>query len=148
MVDFQISGIQLRHPDNWKPAVQNTNVTIAPAGGVVQGNLAYGMIIDVFKPQNARDLDQSTTQFLEDLRKGNPSMKVIRSGVRTRVDNQNAQLTEITNDSPVGGQESDTVITVLRSNGDLQYFVEVAPTKDMSQYQSAFRTIMDSVRLR
>ena len=148
MTDFQISGIQLRHPDNWKPAVQNTNVTLAPAGGVVQGNLAYGMIIDVFKPQNARDLDQSTTQFLEDLRKGNPAMKVVRTGTRTRVDNQNAQLTEITNDSPVGGQETDIIVTVLRSNGDLLYFVEVAPTKDLSQYQSAFRAIMDSVRLR
>jgi predicted Zn-dependent protease len=148
MTDFQISGIQLQHPDNWKPAVQNTNVTLAPAGGVVQGNLAYGMIIDVFKPQNARDLDQSTTQFLEDLRKGNPAMNVVRSRIRTRVDNQNAQLTEITNDSPVGGKETDTVITVLRSNGDLQYFVEVAPTKDLNQYQPAFRAIMDSVRLR
>jgi Zn-dependent protease with chaperone function len=148
MTDLQVSGIQLRHPDNWKPVVQGTNVTLAPAGGVVQGNLAYGMIVDVFRPQNARNLDQATAEFLESLRKGNPSMKVVRTGVRTRVDGQNAQLTEVTNDSPIGGQETDTIVTVMRSNDDLLHFVLVAPAKDLGQYQPAFRAIMDSVRLR
>ena len=149
MTDLQISGIQLRHPDNWNPSVQGTNVTLAPNGGIVgQGNLAYGMIIDIFKPQNARSLDQATTQFLENLRKGNPALKIVRSRVRGRLDGQPAQLTEVTNESPLGGQETDVILTVLQSNGDLRYFVEVAPSKDFAQYQSAFQAIMNSVRLR
>jgi beta-barrel assembly-enhancing protease len=148
MIDFQVSGLQLRHPDNWKPAVQGTNVTIAPAGGVVgQGDLAYGLLIDVFKPQNANNLDQATQQFLQSLQKGNPNMRFVRSRVQSRVDGQTAQLAEATNDSPVGGQETDVITTVWR-NGQLQYFVQVAPTKDLPKYQTAFRTIMDSVRLR
>ena len=123
-------------------------MTLAPAGGVVQGNLAYGMIVDVFKPQNARGLVPATTQFLEDLRKGNPAMKVVRSRVRARVDGQPAQLTEVANESPLGGEETDRIIMVLRTNGDLQYFIQVTPAKDWPQYQAAFRAIMDSVRLR
>jgi hypothetical protein len=149
MVSFQVSGLQLRHPENWKPAVQGTNVTLAPNGGIVgQGDLAYGLIIDVFAPQNARSLDQATTQFVEYLRKSNPSIKIVRSRVQTRIDGQPAQLTELTNESPLGGQETDTIITLMKSSGELQYFVQVAPTKDLPQYQGAFRAIMDSVRQR
>jgi predicted Zn-dependent protease len=148
-VALQIPSIQLRHPDNWKPSVQGNEITLAPDGGTAgQGNLAYGMIIAVFTPQNARTLDQATSQFLEGLRKGNPSMKVVRQRVQTRVDGQPAQLTEATNESPLGGQETDTIVTVLRSNGDLQYFVQVVPTNQLSKYQAAFRAVMDSVRLR
>jgi beta-barrel assembly-enhancing protease len=148
MISVSAAGIQLQHPDNWQPSVQGTNITIAPEGGVVQGGLAYGMIADVFKPQNARNLDQATTQFLQDLQKSNPAMKVVRSKVRAQVDGQTAQLTEVTNDSPAGGQENDRIITVLRQNGDLQYFVQVATVKEWNQYQSTFQAIINSVRFR
>ncbi len=113
-----------------------------------QGNLAYGMIIDVFKPQNAGNLDQATTQFIDNLLKGNPSAKIVRSRVTAQVGGKPAQLNELSNVSPVGGQESDIVITVLQPDGTLMYFIEVAPTKVMPQYQTAFRSILDSVRFK
>jgi beta-barrel assembly-enhancing protease len=146
--DLQAGNVKLRHPDNWNPAVQGTNITLAPEGGVVgPGNLAYGMLIDVFKPQGASNLDSATSQFVQGLQKSNPAMKVVRSRVSTRVDGQTAQLTELTNDSPLGGQETDVIITVMKSGGELQYFVEVAPSKDFSRYQSAFQAVMNSVDL-
>jgi hypothetical protein len=125
------------------------NVTIAPAGGVVgKGDLAYGMIIDVFQPQSARNLDDANTQFIQGLRRDNPSMKVVRSAVRSRVDGQQSLTTELSNDSPVGGQETDVVVTTLRPNGDLLYFVQVAPAKEFAQYRTVFSNVMASVRLR
>jgi hypothetical protein len=149
VTDLRIGNIQLQHPINWKPVVNGTNITLAPAGGMNEkGDLAYGMIIDVFTPQNARNLDQATDQFLATLQKGNPAMKVVRSRIQTRVDSWPAQLTEFSNDSPVGGKETDMVISLLRSNTELQYFVLVAPSKDMPQYDRTFQSIMNSVRLR
>jgi beta-barrel assembly-enhancing protease len=149
VTEFQVADIQLRHPDNWKPTVQGTNITLAPSGGVLgKGDLAYGMIIDVFKPQSAGNLDQATAQFIENLRKGNPAVKIVRSRVTGQLGGRPAQLTELSNQSPTGGQESDVVITVLQPDGTLRYFVEVAPTKEMPQYQAAFRAILDSVRFR
>jgi len=149
LTDLRIGSIQLQHPSNWKPAVNGTNITLAPAGGASEkGDLAYGMILDVFMPQNARTLDQATDQFLSNLQKGNPAMKVVRSRIQTRVDGWPAQLTEISNDSPAGGKETDTVITLLRSNAELQYFILVAPSKDVPQYNPTFQNIMNSVRLR
>jgi peptidase M48-like protein len=147
--NFEIGTIQLQHPDNWKAAVNGAHVVLGPPGGAdAQGNLGYGMIIDVFRPQGARNLDEATTQFIDNLRQGNPNMKIVRSRVQTRVDGRQAQLTEVTNDSPFGGTETNVIIALLRSSSELQYFVQVAPTKSMPQYQQAFQGIMNSVRLK
>src|SRR5262245_45681056 len=149
MTNFQIGSIQLQHPDNWKSAVNGTHIVLAPTGGADErGNIGYGMIIDVFKPQSVRNLDDATAQFIESLRQGNPDMKVVRSRVQSRVDGRQAQLTEVSNASPFGGTETDIVVSVLRSSTELQYFVQVAPTKSVPQYQQAFQTIMNSVRIK
>ena len=149
IISFQNASLQLQHPDNWKAAGNGTSVAIAPAGASNdRGALGYGILIDVFKPQNARSLDEATTQLVESLRQGNPNMKVTRSRVQARVDSRTAQLTELANDSPFGGAETDVVVTVLRSSSELQYFVQVAPTKDMPKYQPTFQNIMNSVRLK
>jgi predicted Zn-dependent protease len=149
MISFQNTQLQLQHPDNWKPATSGTSVALAPAGGANdRGDLGYGMIIDVFKPTNARSLDEATTQFIDSLRQSNPNMKITRSRVPARVDGRTAQLTEITNDSPFGGTETDIVVTLFRTTTELQYFVQVAPSKDMARYRQAFQNIMNSVRLK
>jgi len=149
MTNFAMAGIELQHPDNWKAVINGTHIVLGPPGGAdAGGNLGYGMIIDVFKPQAARSLDDATSQFLENLRQGNPDIKIVRSRVQTRVDGRQAQLTEVSNVSPFGGTETDIIITLLRSTTELLYFVQVAPTRSMRQYQQAFQSIMNSVRLR
>lgn len=148
VVAFSGTGIQLRHPENWKASVQGTHATIAPENGVINGNLAYGMLLDTFQPQAARDLDQATTQLLNELKRGNPSLQTSRSRVQTRIDRRPALLAELSSDSPAGGQETDYVITTLRSSNELNYFVLVAPSKDFAQYRNAFNAVLDSIRLR
>jgi len=148
LTGFQAANVQLQYPDNWKTAINGTNIVLGPVGGADQnGNLGYGMIIDVFKPQNVGSLDEATNQFVEMLRKNNPNMKVVRSRAQTRVDGRPAQVTELTNDSPFGGTETNVVVTLFRSTTEMQYFVWVAPTQAMAQYQSTFQNIMNSVRM-
>jgi hypothetical protein len=149
MVSYQNATVQLQHPDNWKATGSGVSVANAPPGAANErGDLGYGMIVDVFKPQNVKSLDEATTQFLESLRQSNPNMKITRSRVSTRVDGRTAQLTELTNDSPFDGAETDIVVTVFRNTSELQYFVQVVPTKDLSRYQPTFQKIMTSVRLK
>jgi hypothetical protein len=147
-VDLSAAGIRLRHPDNWKPTVQGNHATLAPDNGVINGNLAYGVIIDTFQPQSARNLSEATTQLLDQLKKDNPAIQTVRSRVQTRVDGQSALLAELSNDSPVGGKETDFVVTILRSNTDLLYFIMVVPSKELDQYRTPFNQVLDSVRLR
>src|SRR5215510_1074825 len=147
-LEFNANGVRLRHPDNWKSSVQGTHATIAPDGGLIGGNLAYGMIADVFQPQGAGGLEQATTQLLNQLKQGNAGMQTTRSPVETKVDGRPALLAELANDSPAGGKETDFVITVLRSSNELLYFVMVAPAKDVPQYRNAFNQVIDSIRLK
>jgi len=147
-LEFNANGVRLRHPDNWKSSVQGTHATIAPDGGLIGGNLAYGMIADVFQPQGAGGLEQATTQLLNQLKQGNAGMQTTRSPVQTKVDGRPALLAELANDSPAGGKETDFVITVLRSSNELLYFVMVAPAKDVPQYRNAFNQVIDSIRLK
>ena len=147
-VEFNATAIRLKHPDNWKVSAQGTHATIAPEGGVVNGNLAYGMIVDVFQPQAAGDLNKATAQLLNELKQGNPTMQNVRSNVQTRVAGKAALLNELSNDSPAGGKETDHVITLLRSNNELVYFVMVVPSKDYAQYRNAFNQVLASARLK
>src|SRR5215813_6715631 len=83
-IEFNSNGVRLRHPDNWKSSVQGTHATIAPDAGIINGNLAYGMIVDVFQHQGAADLDQATAQPLNQLTPGNAGMQPPRSRVQTK----------------------------------------------------------------
>ena len=148
VVEFNAAGVRLRHPDNWKGSTQGNHATIAPENGVINGNLAYGIIIDSFQPQSARNLEQATTQLLNELKRGNPSMQTVRTGTQTRVDGRSALLAELRSDSPMGGQETDYVVTVQRSSNEVLYFVMVVPSKDLAQYRNTFNAVLDSVRLR
>lgn len=146
-VELNVGGVRFRHPDNWKSMVQGTHAQVAPDGGVVDGNVAYGMILDSFEPQNARNLDDATTQLLNELKRGNAAMQT-RSRIQTNVDGKPALLVELLNDSPMGGQESDFLVTVMRTNNELLYFIFVVPSKDVGAYRNAFNQILDSAKLR
>ena len=92
-VELNAAAYRLRHPDNWKSSVQDSHATIAPDGGIINGSVAYGMIIDVFQPQNGQSLEQATDQLLNGLKKDNPGMQS-RSRLQTRVDGKAALLSE------------------------------------------------------
>jgi predicted Zn-dependent protease len=147
-VELNMNSVRLRHPENWRASVEGTHASVAPDGGVISGNLAYGMLVDVFQPRGARNLDQATTELLNELKQGNPAMQTVRSRVQTRLSGRPALLAELLNDSPAGGQETDIVVTTLRSNSEVLYFVMVVPTKDLAQYRNAFNQILESVRIR
>ena len=54
--------------------------------------------------------------------------------------------TYLSNDSPVGGQETDWLITVMQPQGLLS-FLCVAPQNAYNDYDKTFSAILDTVRL-
>ena len=128
-------------------------MTLAPDGGIINnGALAYGMMIATFEPHYDRQgqisLEEATDQLVDELRRSNPNMRVMRSHERTRVGRERGLSTELSNDSPAGGRETDWIVTVLRPDGMLYYFVGVAPNREFSSYNRAFEDIIDSVRIK
>src|SRR5262249_61341256 len=65
---FSGNGLEFRYPDNWRQYGEGSAMTIAPDGGIVNGSLAYGMMIAEFEPdyhgQGRISLDAATGQLL------------------------------------------------------------------------------------
>jgi Zn-dependent protease with chaperone function len=152
LADLRLRDMTLSYPDNWRNYGEGSAVTLAPDGGIISGSLAYGMMVAEFEPDDDRyqraTLENATDQLLDDLRRTNPKMRIVRQHERIRVGGQPALSTELSNDSPGGGRESNWLVTVLQPNGILEYFVGVAPQDEYRNYQYAFEDIIDSVRFR
>jgi len=75
-------------------------------------------------------------------------MRITRSHQGIRVGGRQGYLTEASNQSPSGGREMDWIITTLDPDGQVYYFVGVAPQNAFNTYSNAFEDIIDSVRFR
>lgn len=165
MVLYRWRDLEFRYPENWRVNEEGEALSVTPDGGIVSGALAYGMRIATFEPRNTSffgekgltvptdrssrtSLSRGTDQLIDELRQSNPNMDVVRSDERRRVDGETAMTIELTNDSPTGGREVNWLVTVLRPNGLLYYFVGVAPQREFSRYSSTFEQIVSSVRFR
>jgi len=75
-------------------------------------------------------------------------MRIVRSHERTRVGGQPGLITEASNQSPAGGRETDWIVTSMRPDGMMYYFVGVAQQNEFSAYSRAFENVVDSVKFR
>jgi hypothetical protein len=127
-------------------------MTIAPDGGIINGALTYGMMMSVFEPdyhgQGRISLEEARDQLLSDLQRSNPGMRIMRSHTPYRVGGLSGYLTEASNQSPAGGRETDWVFTTLSPDGQLYYFVGVAPQNEFNRYSNAFEDVVESVKFK
>jgi hypothetical protein len=91
-------------------------------------------------------LANATEQLILSLRKANPNLRVTQRSAPVRLNGQPGLSTYLSNDSPVGGQETDWLITVMQPQGLLS-FLCVAPQNAYSDYDKTFSAILDTVRL-
>jgi Zn-dependent protease with chaperone function len=160
---YRAGNIEFQYPDNWQVSGQGDSISIAPYNGFVNGSMAYGMTIATFDPQTNRyygrnsfvspgtrvdtsNLSSATNQLLDELRQSNPNLMVVGNSQRRNVDGSQAMVLELRNESPLGGAETDWLVTVLRPNGLLRYFVGVAPQNEFNRYRTTFEDIVNSAR--
>jgi hypothetical protein len=74
-------------------------------------------------------------------------MRVIRHGEAIRVDGAPALSTYLSNNSPVGGRETDWLVTVEYPEG-LLFLVFTAPEPDFQSYEGPFHEMLRSVRIK
>jgi predicted Zn-dependent protease len=153
LVRYNGRDVEFAYPENWRVYGQGSALTIAPDAGIVDNQLAWGMIASTFEPEldwNDRgvSLQQATDQLIENLRQANPNLRMRRSRERIRIDGQPALSMEMTNTSPTGGREVDWLVTVLHPDGTLYYFVGVAPQNEYQRYVRAFEDVLENVRFR
>jgi hypothetical protein len=155
LADYKGAAFTMSYPDNWGVSESDRGAAFAPKNGIVQGSdgqgaLAYGIIVNTRAEQlDANDsnaLANATLRLIEDLRKTNPNLKVVQRASSVRLNGQPGLSTYLSNDSPVGGQETDWLITVAQPKG-LMSFLCVSPQEKYSDYDKTFSAILDTVRL-
>jgi beta-barrel assembly-enhancing protease len=150
--EYDGSSFKLKYPDNWSETDRDDGASFAPVGGVLQtqGAVAYGLIVSVMPSQASSNdsaaLANATEQLILSLRKANPNLRVTQRSAPVRLNGQPGLSTYLSNDSPVGGQETDWLITVMQPQGLLS-FLCVAPQNAYNDYDKTFSAILDTVRL-
>ena len=90
---------------------------------------------DVFRvlgiaPAKSRDLHQATKSFLEAVAPGNPDLRIAGDPSSVKMSGRAALGTPLTNKSVLGGTEQISLYTTLLADGDLFYYLCVAPEKE------------------
>ena len=149
--DFTIS-----YPENWQVyGDQNSAVTIAPQGGVIQNAVAYGFMINTYQPEDANaSLDQATHELLASLRQANPDVRQIGQDENIRVNGVAGKSVDLIGTSPSRdqngrpNQERDWLVAVKRPDGALLYVVAIAPDKDFEALRPTFEQMLRSMQMR
>jgi hypothetical protein len=155
---------EIRYPDNWIIDETSSSLILAPDGGIISGDLAYGMMINTFQPETRSQvfgrndfslpgqstlsdttISDATDQLIAELRRSNPNIRAGRKTLK-RVDGFEAVDVELTNTSPLGGAEVDHLTAVLHSNGLLYYFLGVTRQSDNNVYSPVFDRMFASIR--
>jgi Peptidase family M48 len=155
---YDHNAYRVSYPDNWEVfGDTNSAVTIAPRAGISQNTVAYGAIINGFQPESGRStssVDDATHQLLEDLRQGNPNLRVIGRDEAIRVNGKPGRSVEMTGPSPLQDQdgramrEHDWLVTVQRSDGSILYLVFISPEQDFRELLPTFQNMVRSFQVR
>jgi len=151
---FEHNAYRIKYPDNWTAnGKADSNVTFAPNGGIVNNGVAYGVIVDGFKPQSS-DLDSATRELVQNLQQGNPGMKQVGNSEEITVNGVHARSVDLVTSSPIkdsNGQplkEKDWLVALPLKNGDVLYSVFISTDRDYAKLQPGFENMLRSLKLK
>ena len=86
--------------------------------------------------------------LIDQIRRSKPNLSIVGGRQTIQVDGERALSTRMSSDSPLGGRETDWLVTIPDPEG-LIYIMFNAPDWDFQKHESFnFRPMLDSVRLR
>ena len=149
--DFSAGKVfQASAPDNWTPLPEKTSVKVVPQNGYGELNgqsvFTHGVEFGIAKA-SSRDLTEATRAFLQAVAQSNPDLKLAGQQQNVLMSGRSALAVPLTNSSPLGGQESIVLATTFLVDGNLFYFLSVAPERDAQSLQPTFRRIFQSIKL-
>lgn len=149
---FQGSGFSMLVPSNWQSSGNQNSAMLAPQGGIAPtpdgkgGNLVYGALTDVYRPDKPASNTEEFKELLAELTRENPGLAP-GSVSRLNIGSVTADAVQSTNRSANNGRgEHDWIIGVPQS-GSMRYFVFVCPEPDFNAMRPTFERILNSIRI-
>jgi Zn-dependent protease with chaperone function len=151
--DYAGTSFTFRHPESWTLTGDGDSIKLVPLGRLVKdadGNpvTTVGVSVDNFLVSSAdgnATLESATDALLANLQQTTPTLKVAGERETIQIDGQAAISLRLTADSPLEGQESRWLVTVLRPQG-LLYFVCFGPENDFASHNETFKQMISSIR--
>jgi Zn-dependent protease with chaperone function len=141
---------QANIPKNWQAVTSDNSVKFVPENAYGQQNgeevFTHGVQFGV-APAKSSDLRQATKSFLEAVAQGNPDLRLAGDVVSTRMSDRAALSTPLANKSALGGTERISLYTTFLAEGDLFYYLCVAPENDFEKYRATFTKVGQSIRI-
>ena len=158
MLQADLGPMKIQRPDNWEvtlPEKKGQFVTIAPAAGVTQRGVGYGLLLNgTGVPRGGpMSIDQMTATLIQGLKANHDSTQVGESRSITVGGTQGrATLLESASPFPTAdGQsqmEREWLVTVPRQDGSMILMIFVAPRAHFEQFRPTFEAMVRSVQLR
>jgi Zn-dependent protease with chaperone function len=147
--------LDIAYPSNWQvsPADNGQGLTIAPAAGMSQGAVGYGVVVNSFDARGASTLGDATEALVADLERSNPGLRADGRSRPLDVSGNQGRSVELTGNSPVQQngrplRERDWLVTLPAPQGGLVYMIFIAPENTFSQLRPTFEQILNSTRFR
>ena len=135
-------------PGNWRQLSSGSNsITFAPEGGYGNQGITHGVLIGV-EQASSRSLQEATGTYVNSLLQNNPYLRQQSGYRRSTIDNNDALAIVLSGRSSITGRnEIVTVYTTLMRDGNLLYFITVAPQNEIGTYNSVFSTVLRSLQV-
>ena len=141
------SLVRVSVPDNWREFASASQVSFAPEGAYGDNGITHGAMMGI-EQNNSGSLANAAQNYIAGLAQANSYLRQQGSLQRAALGGRTAYAGLLSGRSPVTGRtENVTVyVTQLRS-GELFWIATVAPQEEAYDYDAAFRTMLNSVRL-
>ncbi len=150
---FQGNDFSVSYPSNWQAAAGQNSATLAPAAGVGENAIAYGVIVSSAQNVDSTSLNDATLGLIQNLQQTNPGLKVYDSPRKFQVGSAEALSTILTGNSPIkdGAQaapERDWLVTTRRPEGGMLHVIFIAPEKEFQRLQPTYQKMLDSLQVK
>lgn len=144
--------LELSVPANWKQAQTGSTVMFVPDGALVDSGggtaFTHGVEVGVAQSQTG-NLQRDTDALLQSFAKNNPQLRRSGTAREDNIDGHRTLVTTLGNVSDVtGAREYISVATLLLRDGSMVYLIGVSPESETAAYDSAFRQVRRSIRVK
>jgi beta-barrel assembly-enhancing protease len=135
-------------PSNWQEFAADTTAQFAPDGAYGDQGITRGVMLGVNSDGKRGDIMRATRDYVGGLLQGNSYLSQRGGYTSTEIDGRQGYSTVLAGTSPITGRiEIVTVYTTNTNTDGLFYLNTVVPEDESGAYYSAFRNIINSVRL-
>jgi Zn-dependent protease with chaperone function len=148
MRSYNLGLATVNAPENWQVVNQSQNeIWFAPQGAYGNQGITRGALIGI-QPGGSRNLQQDTETYVNNILQSNTYLQAQSRYSRVSLGGRSGLGIMLSGTSPVTGRtEVDTIYTTQLRNGDLFYVVAVSPQSESSNYNYAFRSMINSIRI-